>query len=185
MQDGHDISPRDVLDFWFAAGKEKWFAKDDAFDAEITSRFKDAHRLARDGAFDGWQDSAEGALALIILLDQFPRNMFRGTPEMFQADPKCREITRSALDHKFDAEVPQAARQFVYMPLMHSEELEDQELCVKLFEADPALEDNVPYAIDHRDIVLKFGRFPHRNEILGRETTAEEQAFLDGGGFKG
>lgn len=185
MTDGQSISPRDVLDFWFAAGKEKWFAKDDAFDAEITARFREAHRSARDGGHDDWAETAEGALALLILLDQFPRNMFRGTPEMFAADPKALEITNLALDRKYDGEVPQAARQFVYMPLMHSEELDDQELCVKLFEADPTLEDNVPFAIDHRDIVAKFGRFPHRNAVLGRETTAEEQAFLDGGGFKG
>ena len=185
MTDGQGISARDVLDFWFAAGKEKWFAKDDAFDADITARFKEAYLAAREGGYDDWAETAEGALALIILLDQFPRNMFRNTPEMFAADGKAIEMTRLALDRKFDGEVPQAARQFVYMPLMHSEELADQELCVKLFQADPTLEDNVPYAIDQRDIVARFGRFPHRNTVLGRETTAEEQAFLDGGGFQG
>ena len=179
------INARDVLDFWFAAGKEKWFAKSDEFDAEITTRFKAAHEAARDGAYDGWADSAEGLLALIILLDQFPRNMYRGSPEMFAADAKAVEMTRLALDRKVDGEVPQAVRQFVYMPLMHSEELADQELCVKLFEADPALEENVPYAVDHRDIVKRFGRFPHRNTVLGRTTTAEEQQFLDDGGFAG
>ncbi len=179
------VAPRDVLDFWFAAGKEKLFAKDDAFDAEITKRFKAAHEAARDGAYDGWAESAEGMLALIILLDQFPRNMYRGLPEMFAADPKAAALTRLALERKVDGEVPQAARPFIYMPLMHSEELSDQELCVKLFQADPALEDNVPYAVDHRDIVARFGRFPHRNAVLGRATTGEEQQFLDGGGFAG
>lgn len=177
--------PRDVLDFWFAAGKQKWFAKSDEFDAEITTRFKDAHEAARDGAYDAWGDTAEGMLALIILLDQFPRNMYRGSPDMFAADPKAVEMSKLALDRKIDVEVPQAARQFVYMPLMHSEDLEDQELCVKLFQGDPALQDNVAYAVDHRDIVARFGRFPHRNGILERATTPEEQQFLNDGGFAG
>lgn len=179
------IDPRDVLDFWFAAGKQKWFAKSDEFDAEITQRFKQAHEAARDGAYDDWTDTSEGTLALIILLDQFPRNMYRGSPDMFAADPKAVSITKLALERKIDGEVPQAARPFVYMPLMHSEDLADQELCVKLFQADPTLEDNVPFAVDHRDIVARFGRFPHRNTVLGRSTTAEEQAFLDDGGFAG
>ncbi|MCP5084210.1 MAG: DUF924 domain-containing protein [Alphaproteobacteria bacterium] len=179
------IDPRDVLDFWFAAGKEKWFAKSDDFDAEITARFKQAHEAARGGAHDAWADSAEGMLALIILLDQFPRNMYRGSPDMFAADPKAAEMARLALEKKVDGEVPQAARAFVYMPLMHSEDLEDQELCVRLFKGDPTLKDNVAYAVDHRDIVKRFGRFPHRNIILGRATTAEEQQFLDEGGFAG
>ncbi len=177
--------PRDVLDFWFAAGKEKWFAKSDEFDAEITERFKSAHEAARDGAHDDWAESAEGMLALIILLDQFPRNMYRGSPDMFAADPKAAEMSKLALKRKIDGEVPQAARQFVYMPLMHSEDLEDQELCVTLFQGDPTLKENVAYAIDHRDIVARFGRFPHRNTILGRATTPEEQQFLDDGGFAG
>lgn len=179
------IQPRDVLDFWFAAGKEKWFAKSDEFDAEITTRFRAAHEAARDGAHDDWAQSAEGLLALIILLDQFPRNMYRGSPDMFAADPKAVEMSKLALERKIDGEVPQAAKPFVYMPLMHSEELEDQELCVKLFQGDPALKENVAYAIDHRDIVARFGRFPHRNAILGRVTTPEEQQFLDDGGFAG
>ncbi len=180
-----DISPRDVLDFWFAAGKEKWYAKDDAFDADIASRFDDAHRAARAGSYDEWAGTAEGALALIILLDQFPRNMYRGTPEMFAADGKALDVARLALEHKCDGEVPLAARQFIYMPLMHSERLEDQEHCLRLFQADPSLEDNVPFAIEHRDIIAKFGRFPHRNECLGRESTAEELTYLAEGGFKG
>ena len=179
------LEPRDVLDFWFAAGKKKWFAKDDAFDAEISRRFKADHEATRDGAYDAWSESAEGLLALIILLDQFPRNMYRGMPDMFAADEKAAAMTKLALERKFDGEVPQAVRQFIYMPLMHSEELADQELCVKLFKADPTLEENVPYAVDHRDIIARFGRFPHRNEVLGRKTTAEEQTFLDDGGFAG
>ena len=179
------ISPRDVLEFWIAAGPEKWFAKDDAFDAEISNRFDAAHQEAKTGALDDWSKTADGALALIILLDQFPRNMYRGTPEMFAADEKAVRMTQLALERKFDVEVSQALRQFVYMPLMHSEQLADQEESVRLFDADPVLARNVPFAIDHRDIVARFGRFPHRNEILGRQTTEEEQAFLDGGGFKG
>ena len=181
----HPVTPRDVLDFWFAAGKQKWFAKSDAFDADITERFKVAHEAARDGAMDDWGETAEGMLALIILLDQFPRNMYRGTPEMFAADEKAAGLSKQALQRKYDGEVPEAARQFIYMPLMHSEDLEDQDLCVKLFKADPALADNVSYAVDHRDIIARFGRFPHRNPILGRETTEEEAAFLADGGFAG
>ena len=149
----HPIEPRDVLDFWLAAGKEKWFAKSDEFDAEITERFHDAHQAAKAGEMDGWADTAKGMLALIILLDQFPRNMYRGTPGMFEADEKAAGLTKLAVERKIDGETPVAARSFIYMPLMHSENLEDQELCVQLFKADPGLKDNVPYAVDHRDIV--------------------------------
>ena len=179
-----EVTPRDVLDFWFGAGKEKWFAKSDEFDAEISEKFQNCHEVARAGGLDHWCETAEGMLALIILLDQFPRNMYRGSPDMFAADAKALAVAREAVARGIDAEVPVAARQFIYMPFMHSEQLKDQEECVSLF-SNAGLEENISYAEDHRDIVARFGRFPHRNKILARETSDEEQAFLDDGGFAG
>ncbi|MGI9482651.1 MAG: DUF924 family protein [Hyphomicrobiales bacterium] len=179
-----DVTPKDILDFWINAGSKRWYAKSDEFDAEIVSNFRSCHEIARAGGLDGWCETPEGALALIILLDQFPRNMYRCTPDMFAADAKALAIAKEALARGFDAEVPEPLRQFFFMPFMHSEQLEEQERCVSLF-TEAGLKDSISYAVDHRDIVAKFGRFPHRNKVLERETSAEEQAFLDDGGFAG
>ena len=181
-----------ILDFWFdrpgfaargeAPGSRKcWWQKDDAFDAEIRDRFGAAVERALQGAFADWADDAEGALALLILLDQFPRNIFRGTARAFAGDARARTVARGAIDRGFDIVVAPAQRQFFYMPFQHSEELADQEFGMLLF---AALEKEMPghrvldFAERHRAIIAQFGRFPHRNDALGRATTPEEAAFL-------
>jgi uncharacterized protein (DUF924 family) len=183
-----DFEPDDVVAFWRDAGPSRWFRKDEAFDCAFRERFIAAHEAASRGDLDGWLATAQGALALCILLDQFPRNAFRGTPRMFATDAKAREAARSAVAAGFDAQVDGPLRQFFYLPFEHSEHLEDQDLCVGLASriADESLrKDSLRWARLHRDIIARFGRFPHRNPVLGRATTAEEQAFLDDGGFGG
>lgn len=178
------ISPRTVVTFWKDAGPGKWFAKDDAFDAEFRRRFHDAHVAAARRELDGWMETPEGALALMILLDQFPRNSFRGTGHAFATDPLARHFAIRALDAGLDQKVNAELRRFFYLPLQHSENLADQDRQVALAQAmDRA--DTDRWAEHHRDIIARFGRFPHRNRALGRETTAEEQAFLDQDGFRG
>jgi uncharacterized protein (DUF924 family) len=130
---------------------------------------------------DSWSETASGTLALVILLDQFPRNAFRDTPHMFATDPLARFFASSALAHGLDEHVPADLRPFMYMPFMHSEDIDDQERSVEL----QARLGNTEYAVLHRDIIRRFGRFPHRNAVLGRDSTPEEQAFLDSGGFSG
>ncbi len=177
-------SPQAVLAFWRDAGPEKWFSRDDAFDAQVRARFLQTYEDAAAWRLEGWTRSAESTLALLIVLDQFPRNMFRGTPRAFAADALAREIAAGALAEGYDRAVPAALRGFFYLPFMHSEDLADQERCVALYRelGEP---EGIKYAEIHADIIRRFGRFPHRNAVLGRTTTAEEQAFLDGGGFSG
>ncbi|MBN9062976.1 MAG: hypothetical protein BGP06_09115 [Rhizobiales bacterium 65-9] len=174
----------DVLDFWRKAGREKWFGKDAAFDAEIRARFGGLVDQAASGALDAWAKDAEGALALLILLDQFPRNIFRNSPRAFAADPHARRIADIALERGFDKSVEPDMRGFFYLPFMHSENLEDQERCIRLYEK-AGDDSGLDYARIHRDIVARFGRFPHRNPALGRPMTAEEEEFLKGDVFKG
>jgi len=178
------LTPAAVLEFWRSAGSEKWFAKDAAFDAEIRARFLPAWEAAAGGQLTGWEETAQGALALTIVLDQFPRNMFRGDPRTYQEDAAARAVGARAIARGFDLAVPHDERQFFYLPFMHSETLADQEHCVALAERYGD-DEFLGYALRHADIVRRFGRFPHRNALLGRATTAEEQAFLDGGGFRG
>lgn len=176
-------SARDVATFWTEAGPQRWFAKDQAFDAEFKSRFEAAHHAAAAGALDAWAADAEGAFALLVLLDQFPRNAWRNSAHMFATDGKARAIANAAIDKGLDRQVEAALRPFFYLPFMHSESLDDQERSVAL---NAALDPNTQrYAVLHRDIIARFGRFPHRNKALGRETTPQEQAFLDDGGFAG
>jgi uncharacterized protein (DUF924 family) len=175
--------PDTVLAFWREAGPDRWFTRDDAFDAEIREKFLATYEAASVGKLDHWGATAEGALALVIVLDQFPRNMFRGSARTFAADPRARAAANTALKRGYDQDVPDADRGFLFLPFMHSEDLADQERCVALYRA--ASDENLKYAEEHRDIIRRFGRFPHRNALLGRESTVEEQAFLDGGGFKG
>jgi uncharacterized protein (DUF924 family) len=172
-----------VLAFWREAGPAKWFKKDPAFDADFRHRFLNGHEAAARGDLDDWAGTADGALALLILLDQFPRNAFRGTERMFATDGKALEIARRAIAAGFDQQVDKELRNFFYLPLMHSESLPDQQRAVALTEALAG--DEHRFALMHRDIIEKFGRFPHRNALLGRSTTREEQAFLDEGGFAG
>ncbi|WP_199554891.1 DUF924 family protein [Sandaracinobacteroides hominis] len=175
--------PSEVVRFWREAGSGKWFGKDPAFDAEFRERFLTAHELAASDGLDMWAVTAEGALALLILLDQFPRNAFRDTARMFATDAKARDVASAAVERGQDGQVEEALRSFVYLPFEHSEQLADQDRSVALFQ--PLGEELLKWAVMHRDIIVKFGRFPHRNEILGRESTPEEIAFLKSGGFAG
>ena len=176
-------SPADIIGFWRAAGPKKWFEKDTAFDEEIRRRFLPVHEAAAAGKLAAWEESAEGTLALLILLDQFPRNMFRGSARAFATDAQARAITAGALLKGFDGTIPDM-RSFFYLPFEHSEDLADQERGVALYKAAGDA-DGLKWAELHADIIRRFGRFPHRNAILGRATTPEEQAFLDSGGFAG
>lgn len=177
------MNSTDVLDFWREAGPARWFRKDDAFDEAFRRRFLGQHEAAARGELDGWAGDAQGALALILLLDQFPRNAFRGTPRMFATDAKARAVARAAVETGFDQAVEPLLRGFLYLPFMHSEELADHELSVALNR--PLGGESQRFAEHHRGIIARFGRFPHRNAVLGRSTTPEEQAFLDEGGFGG
>ena len=178
MADSDDIA--EVVEFWFGPGmKERWFECDPAFDAEVRARLGGPREAAAAGGFGAWRDSAEGCLALIVLLDQAPRNLFRGQARAFATDAAARELTGHALAQGFEAALTQDQRGFLYLPLEHSETLDDQEASVRLTAAldeDPAWHD---YAVRHRDIIARFGRFPHRNAALGRESTPEERAFLE------
>jgi uncharacterized protein (DUF924 family) len=184
MCDGGAATPAGVLAFWREAGPDRWYKKDGAFDDEVRRRYLGLWQEAAAGKLSSWEASDDGALALTIVLDQFPRNMFRGDLRTYATDPLAREVAGRAIDRGADARIDPALLEFLYMPLMHSEDLPDQLRCVELFRkaGNP---DNLKYAEDHADIVRRFGRFPHRNRMLDRATTAEEQAFLDGGGFSG
>jgi uncharacterized protein (DUF924 family) len=183
MSEGH-VAAADVVAFWHDAGPKRWFEKDFAFDEEIRLRFYDLHEAAADGKLSAWERSAEGALALLILLDQFPRNMFRNEARAFATDPMARAIAAGALVRGFDAQITPELRAFFYLPFEHSEDLADQERAVAFYNAAGDAE-GLKWAELHADIVRQFGRFPHRNAVLGRNTTPEEQAFLDSGGFSG
>jgi uncharacterized protein (DUF924 family) len=171
------VRPLDVLAFWLQAGPERWFTPDAAFDAEIRARFLPAYEAAMSGGLNTWQDNAEGALALLLLLDQFPRNMFRGTPRAYAGDALARAIAGRAIERGFDRNYQVPLRRFFYLPFMHSEDLGDQERCVSLCRAAGDAE-GLKYAEHHADIIRRFGRFPHRNAILGRSSSAAELQFL-------
>jgi uncharacterized protein (DUF924 family) len=172
-----------VVAFWRDAGPDKWFTRDDAFDAEIREKFLATYEAAAAGKLSAWEDSAEDTLALMIVLDQFPRNMFRGDARTFAADPLARAAANRALKRGYDMDVPEGERGFLFLPFMHSEDMSDQRRCVELHRA--AGHENLKYAERHADIIRRFGRFPHRNATLARATSPEEQAFLDAGGFAG
>ncbi|MBW1760890.1 MAG: DUF924 domain-containing protein [Deltaproteobacteria bacterium] len=187
----------DVLDFWFGELNElgcsspehrkRWWTKSDAFDEAIKSHFLGDYEAIVAGERDAWRNSARGALAYIITLDQFSRNMFRGTPEMFAADELAREVCCEGLDAGFDAELSFDERVFFYLPLEHSEEMADHRRCIELFEglvdgAPEPLEGDAKYYLDfaarHKAIIEQYGRYPHRNQILGRASTPDEAEFL-------
>jgi uncharacterized protein (DUF924 family) len=177
-------TPADIVAFWRDAGPERWFAPDGDFDRLITSRFQALHEAAARAELAAFEDTAEGALALLILLDQFPRNMFRGSARAFATDALARAVADRAIARGFDQATDATLRPFFYLPFMHSETLADQDRCVAL---NAALGDQgqLRYAREHRDIIAAFGRFPHRNRTLGRDTTPAERKFLDDGGFAG
>lgn len=188
------VSADEVLGFWFghppdpvlnpasARPRERWFERDADFDAECRHRFLDAHEAAASGTLNAWKDEPRSALALLLLLDQFPRNLFRGTPRAFATDAQAREVARHALARGLDVTVPPVWRWFMYLPFEHSEEVHDQRLAVALFEMlalyHPGSQEPLDYARRHRDVIVRFGRFPHRNETLGRPSTPEEASFL-------
>jgi uncharacterized protein (DUF924 family) len=172
-----------IVAFWREAGTDRWFAKDAAFDDEIRRRFMASYEAAAAGKLTGWEQSAEGALALLILLDQFPRNMFRGDARSYVADPLARAIASRAILNGYDGAFPDL-RAFFYVPFEHSENLADQERGIAFYKAAGDA-DGLKWAELHADIIRRFGRFPHRNAVLGRVTTPDEQAFLDRGGFAG
>ena len=178
--------PVEVLDFWLGEiGPEGWYAAGEALDADIRDRFADLWRAARDGGLDHWIDGPAGSLAFIIVTDQFPRNMWRGSGDSFATDALAVAAARKAMDHGWDMAVPEPERQFFYLPLMHSETMADQRDCIDLMaERMPETgASNHLHARAHAEVIARFGRFPYRNTALGRQTTPEEQAFLDGGGY--
>jgi uncharacterized protein (DUF924 family) len=177
-------SPADILAFWRAAGQNKWYTKDDAFDAEVRRRFLEVWQQAAAGQLASWEATDDGALALVIVLDQFPRNMFRGDARTFSTDDNARAVAERAIARGADKRIYPGLVEFLYTPFMHSERLADQERCIALFR-NGGRPDNLKFAEVHADIIRRFGRFPHRNRMLGRMTSMEEQAYLEAGGFAG
>ena len=180
-----DITPYDVVAFWKDAGPSKWFAKDEVFDARFRERFEDAHFRAARRELDPWVETPEGSLALLILLDQFPRNVFRGTGHAFATDPLARMFASRALEAGHDLQIEGDIRRFFYLPFQHSEDLVDQARQMALFQTRMERTSTDRWAEHHHGVIARFGRFPHRNRALGRETTPEELAFLDEDGFRG
>lgn len=176
------ITPLDVLDFWWLAGPSKWFSGNDKFDGACRDRFREALETAKAGALDHWMETADGSLALVLLLDQMSRNIYRGTPEAFAADPMALAVAAEALDKGFDRAFPKDVRTFFYLPFEHSEDMAHQEKAVDLGRLIGDKE-FYHYALIHMDVIRRFGRFPHRNKILGRVSTPEEVAYLRDGGF--
>src|ERR1700722_15284522 len=173
----------EILQFWFGDGSDpeherRWFVQDVGFDQTCRNGFLADHERAAGGELDSWKEEPSSALALILLLDQFPRNIFRGTPRSFATDPKARATAKEAITRGFDLALPPARRSFIYIPLQHSENLDDQRESVRLFHKlaaeDPAMAGYVKYADDHLEVIRRFGRFPHRNAVLGRVSTPDE-----------
>ena len=170
------IEPSDVIDYWFSEkSKQFWFASTPSIDKEITSRYETVWEKAASGGLSSWGETADGSVALIIILDQFPLNMFRGKAKGFKTESIAVEVALNAIDNGFDEEMDNEKLLFLFMPLMHSENLDHQNLQVYLFEK---YNFNLEFSKHHRDLVKKFGRFPHRNEILGRMSTMEELDYL-------
>lgn len=178
-----DPAAAEIIAFWQEAGPDKWFAKDPAFDVAFRDRFAGIYCQAVNGALSHWAASPIGTLALTLLLEQYPRNAFRGTPWMYATDAMARLVAEHALALGYWDKVPADLRMFLLLPFGHSERLADQERSVGL--AEEMIPESAHNARHHRDVVRSFGRFPHRNAILGRASTAEEQAYLDGGGYSG
>lgn len=172
------LTPQHVLDFWYSKEMQgRWFSSTPALDDDIRRQFEALWLRAAAGELNGWQETPAGCLALVIVLDQLPLNMFRGTAKSFSTEQQAVEITRHAIEKGQDQRLPADRLAFLYMPLMHSESLADQDLSVQLFEA-AKLESNLRFAQHHRELIRKHGRFPHRNSILGRQSTPEEIAYL-------
>jgi len=174
-------SAQDVIAFWFSERvKPLWFNATPDFDQELTEHFLSVYRAAADGTLSDWEESPQGALALVIVLDQFPLNLFRNQPESFATEAESRLVAERAIAKRFDQTLKDEHKIFLYMPFMHSEALDDQDRSVVLYDqAGSGLAENLNYAHHHREIVRRFGRFPHRNAILGRDSTPEETAYLN------
>lgn len=180
------MTPAQLLDYWInEVGPAGWYAGGEALDADITARFRDEWIAAAEGGRNHWKNTPEGALALVILCDQFPRNMFRGQARAFATDPLARRVARHAIRRDFDLAITGNERHFFYMPFMHSESLSDQERCIRLFATRMGDADqNLVHARVHREIIRRYGRFPYRNDALHRRTSPGEAAFLDGNGYQ-
>lgn len=178
------MTPEALITFWTDAGPQKWFAKDDAFDADLRTHFEAAHQTAARGGFADWEERPEGALALLLLLDQIPRNIYRGSAHAFATDARARAVADRAIAAGYDQKFEPALRCFFYLPFEHSENADDQARAMALYEALGDAE-FIKFAQIHSDIITRYGRFPHRNAVMGRVNTAAEQAFLDNGGFAG
>lgn len=174
-------TPLSVIQFWRdEVGEARWYVNDPALDKQIRDRFEPLWREARDGKHDDWQMTPDGTLAMLIVLDQFPRNMFRGHADSFATDAKALAVAKTAVAREIDLRVPTNLRQFFFTPFMHSENLADQDRCIALFlQRDGPNTYNLPFARQHRDVIAKFGRFPARNAALGRPSTPAETAFLN------
>ena len=175
METGH----QEIIDFWFSERVRKnWWSKDEAFDQEIRSHFSGVHRLASEGGLTAWRQTPQGRLAEIIVLDQFPRNMFRDQADAFATDQLARRCTREAVAAGADQALTPQQRAFLYMPLMHSESRADHEEAVRLYSSHPDLKHNLDFELKHKVIIDRFGRYPHRNAVLGRTSTPDELEFL-------
>lgn len=181
-----DITPEDILDFWYASDISiQWFNSTQSLDMRILQEYESIWQQARDGVLDDWRSTPQGCLALAIILDQFPLNMFRNKPESFSTESRAVDVSLWAISQGFDKQLPHDRVVFLYMPLMHSENLEHQDMSVNLYES-AGLENNARFARHHREIVRRFGRFPHRNAILGRTSSQDELQWLDSDeAFKG
>ena len=177
---------QELIDFWFSDEvSQYWFKSTRAFDQQLADSYADTWQRAKQGELDDWQQTATGSLALIILFDQLPLNMFRGTAKSFSTEAQSRDVARDAIDKGFDTQLAANQKSFMYMPFMHSEDLEDQALAIQLF-SQPGLENNYRYSKHHYGIVEQFGRFPHRNKILGRASSKAEIKYLNSKqGFQG
>ncbi|NBB96645.1 MAG: DUF924 family protein [Alphaproteobacteria bacterium] len=176
----------DVIAFWVDdVGPDGWYAQDDALDARIRDRYMTLWEKARDGRLCNWASCPEGCLAYLIVTDQFPRNMFRDDPRAFATDALARKVAARACHLRFDGQIAEPARQFFYLPLMHSESQMDQDRAVRMFllRMPKTGAQNLLHARAHRAVIREFGRFPYRNDALGRDTTSAEQAFLTDGGY--
>ena len=173
----------EVITFWQEAGPDSWYRQDAAFDRTIRDRFGALWDSACAGGCDHWAMGPKGALGLIILTDQFPRNMFRESPRAFASDARALRVAAMAINHEWDLRIAEPMRQFFYLPYMHSEMLTDQDRSVRLFKARMATGDNLLHARAHREVIRRYGRFPYRNAALGRISTPEEDGFLAAGGY--
>ena len=182
------VAPDDIIAFWRDAGPERWFAHDPAFDGAIAENFGAAHMLASEGKLSGWEDSPPGALALLILIDQFPRNIYRGSAHAFATDALARGVADRAITRGFDKTIESVLRQFFYLPYQHHEDMNSQNRAVAIYEtyvAEGGDPETLRFAKLHADLIARFGRFPHRNAMMGRVSTEEETAYIANGGFAG